>query len=42
MKAEECIFVDDSLKNVEAAERLGLHGFHVQPDEDWRGRQSNV
>ena len=35
MKAEETIFVDDSLKNVKAAEALGIHGLHVAPDEDW-------
>lgn len=35
MKAEETIFVDDSLRNIEAAESLGIHGLHVEPDEDW-------
>lgn len=38
MKAEETIFVDDSEKNVKAAEELGIHGLHVQPDEDWMAR----
>lgn len=35
MKAEECIFVDDSAKNTEAARSLGFHVLHVLPDEDW-------
>ena len=38
MKADECIFLDDSLKNVQGAEALGIHGFHVAPDEDWTTR----
>ncbi|MDD6517188.1 MAG: HAD family phosphatase [Prevotella sp.] len=38
MKADECLFLDDSRKNVEAAEALGLHGFLVGPDEDWTDR----
>ena len=40
MKADECLFLDDSRKNVEAAEALGLHGFLVGPDEDWTERLS--
>lgn len=35
MRPEETIFVDDSLKNIEAAQALGIHGLHVAPDEDW-------
>ncbi len=35
MKADETIFVDDSLKNVQAAEALGIHGLHVPSNEDW-------
>jgi len=35
MKAEETVFVDDSRKNIDAAEALGIHGMHVKPDEDW-------
>lgn len=38
MKPEETIFVDDSEKNVKAAEALGIHGLHVLPDEDWMGK----
>lgn len=35
MKAEECIFVDDSVKNTDAARALGFCVLHVKPDEDW-------
>lgn len=42
MKAEECLFLDDSQKNVEAAEALGIRGFLVGPDEDWTGRLSEL
>lgn len=35
MKADETIFVDDSLKNIKAAESLGIRSLHVEPDEDW-------
>ncbi|MGM9759892.1 MAG: HAD family hydrolase [Parabacteroides sp.] len=38
---EETLFVDDSLKNVQAAEAVGIRGFHVAPDEDWRARLSD-
>ena len=36
LKAEECIFIDDTLRNVEAAEKLGIHGvrFTSQKDTD--------
>ena len=32
---EEVIFVDDSKKNIEAAEKLGIHCLWVAPDSDW-------
>ena len=35
MKAEECIFIDDSLKNTEAAAALGFHVLHVEANKDW-------
>lgn len=28
LKAEECVFIDDTLKNVEAAQKLGIKGIH--------------
>jgi len=38
MKANETLFVDDSLKNTEAAASLGIHVLHVEPDEEWIGK----
>lgn len=32
---EETIFVDDSLKNIEAANRLGITGLHIPENQDW-------
>uniref|UniRef100_UPI0040579E53 HAD family hydrolase n=1 Tax=Acetatifactor sp. TaxID=1872090 RepID=UPI0040579E53 len=31
--AEECVFLDDTLVNVEAAEKVGIHGVHFQSKE---------
>ena len=33
LKAEECVFLDDTLENVEAGERLGIHGIHFKTKE---------
>ena len=30
LKAEETLFIDDSLKNIEAAQKIGIQTFHVQ------------
>ncbi|MBQ8224030.1 MAG: HAD family phosphatase [Bacteroides sp.] len=35
MKAEETLFVDDSLKNIQAAEAVGIKGLHVKQNADW-------
>lgn len=35
MNADECLFIDDSIKNVRGAEAVGIHGLHVQQNEDW-------
>lgn len=34
--ADETLFIDDSLKNIEGARKLGIHGLHVQTNSDWR------
>ena len=31
--AEECVFLDDTLVNIEAAEQLGIHGIHFKTKE---------
>ena len=28
LTAEECVFIDDTLPNIKAAEALGIHGIH--------------
>lgn len=35
LKPEEVVFVDDSKKNIAAAEALGIKGIWVAPDQDW-------
>lgn len=35
MKAEESLFIDDSITNVRAAEAVGIRGLHVASNEDW-------
>ena len=36
LKSEETLFVDDGKANVEAAERLGMHGLHAEVGSDWQ------
>ncbi|MCM1313479.1 MAG: HAD family phosphatase [Bacteroides sp.] len=38
LKADECVFVDDGQKNVEASESVGMHGLLVEKDADWMSR----
>lgn len=38
MNASETLFVDDSAKNIEAAERVGIKTLLVSNGEDWRTR----
>lgn len=35
IKADETLFIDDSLKNCEAAEALGIHTYHNHHINDW-------
>ena len=35
LQPSEVVFVDDSVKNISAAEKLGIRGVLVAPDEDW-------
>lgn len=35
MRAKETVFLDDSPRNVEGAQRAGIHGLLVPPDGDW-------
>lgn len=38
MKAEETLFLDDSPRNIEAAERVGIKGMLIGREEDWQPR----
>ena len=38
MVAEETIFIDDSVKNGEAARSLGIGFWHEQSGQDWLER----
>ncbi len=42
MQPHECVFLDDSIKNIQAAESLGIRGLHVASNEDWRPRLSGL
>lgn len=35
MKADECLFIDDSKKNTDAAEKVGIHTLYVPSNTDW-------
>lgn len=35
LKADETLFIDDSLENCQAAERLGIHTLHETTGHDW-------
>lgn len=35
MKADETIFIDDGPGNIEAAEKVGIHGLHIPTNADW-------
>ena len=42
LKADECIFIDDTLRNVEAAEKLGIHGVRFISQEDAAAKVSSI
>ena len=33
LKAEECVFIDDRVENVEGAKKIGFYGIHFQSFE---------
>lgn len=38
IKAEETLFLDDSATNCNAAEKIGIHTWHIGENEDWTQR----
>ncbi len=41
-RAEECIFIDDSLPNVETARQLGFHAIHFQSPEQLQAELERI
>lgn len=36
MLADETLFIDDAVKNIDAARSVGMHALHVPTNQDWR------
>ncbi|MDQ3142635.1 MAG: HAD family phosphatase [Bacteroidota bacterium] len=34
LNSHECLFIDDKVENIEAAERLGIHAYHHSPKDE--------
>lgn len=42
MLAEETLFIDDGLKNIQGAESVGIHVLHIESNSDWREPLSGI
>ena len=42
LRAEECVFVDDSPRNIEGCQAVGMRGLLVAKDEDWTERLDDL
>lgn len=42
LRAEESIFLDDGMKNIEGARSVGLHTLHVPDNQDWMENLQSV
>ena len=38
LKADECLFLDDSERNIRGCEAVGMQGLLVEKDEDWTAK----
>lgn len=41
LTANECLFLDDSERNIRGCEAVGIHGLLVEKDEDWTEKLDN-
>ncbi len=40
--AEECLFIDDNLRNIEAAKKMGMHGIYFQSSKQLEKELNNL